>query len=207
MIGNDKHGNNYIYAYICSINGFPKARWIACFALLGLYLFRVFYFNGWYIVTYALFIYLLNLFILFLTPQVDPEEEGDFDTESLPTNIDDEHRPFVRRLPEFKFWYAVLPTQSLTKARISITRAVLIALFFTTSRAFDIPVYWPILLAYFLLLFVVTMRKRIVHMMKYKYLPFNIGKKTYDKPQQQQQQLGGFSSPKPTAMFYGGKNN
>ena len=31
-----------------------------------------FYFQGWYIVTYALGIYLLNLFIAFLTPKTDP---------------------------------------------------------------------------------------------------------------------------------------
>ena len=39
----------------------------------------LFLFQGWYIITYALGIYLLNLFIAFLTPQVDPaimEDEG-----------------------------------------------------------------------------------------------------------------------------------
>ena len=39
----------------------------------------IFLFQGWYIITYALGIYLLNLFIAFLTPQVDPavmEDEG-----------------------------------------------------------------------------------------------------------------------------------
>lgn len=30
------------------------------------------FFQGWYIVTYALGIYLLNLFIAFLTPKIDP---------------------------------------------------------------------------------------------------------------------------------------
>lgn len=32
----------------------------------------IYLFQGWYIVTYALGIYLLNLFIAFLTPQIDP---------------------------------------------------------------------------------------------------------------------------------------
>lgn len=63
--------------------------------------------------------------------------------------------------------------------RYSTTKAILIALFFTTSRAFDIPVYYPILLGYFVLLFVLTMRKQIQHMIKYKYVPFTIGKKSY----------------------------
>jgi len=94
----------------CRVNGFPVFRWIFTAAALGLFLFRVFYFQGWYIVTYGLFIYLLNLFILFLSPQIDPEDEnGDGDDEkALPTSFEDEFRPFVRRLPEFKFWYVVL---------------------------------------------------------------------------------------------------
>ena len=57
---------------------------------------------GFYIVTYALGIYNLNLLLGFLTPQVDPELEGP----TLPSKGQDEFRPFVRRLPEFKFWCA-----------------------------------------------------------------------------------------------------
>ena len=53
-----------------------------------------------YIVTYALGIYNLNLLLGFLTPQIDPESEGPV----LPRNNDEEFRPFVRKLPEFKFW-------------------------------------------------------------------------------------------------------
>lgn len=53
-----------------------------------------------YIVTYALGIYNLNLFLGFLTPQMDPEHEGPV----LPSKSDEEFRPFVRKLPEFKFW-------------------------------------------------------------------------------------------------------
>ena len=39
--------------------------------------------------------------------------------------------------------------------------------------------YYPILLGYFIILFVLTMRKQIQHMIKYKYVPFTIGKKKY----------------------------
>ncbi len=56
--------------------------------------------QGFYIVTYALGIYNLNLLLGVLTPQIDPELEGP----TLPSNSEDEFRPFVRRLPEFKFW-------------------------------------------------------------------------------------------------------
>ncbi len=41
---------------------------------------------------------------------------------------EDEFRPFIRRLPEFKFW-------------LSATQAVVLSLFATTSSAFDIPVF------------------------------------------------------------------
>jgi len=44
---------------------------------------------------------------------------------------------------------------------------------------FDIPVFWPILLVYFIVLFVLTMKRQIKHMIKHKYVPFNLGKKRY----------------------------
>ena len=44
--------------------------------------------------------YMLNLLIGFLSPQVDPEVEGPM----LPSKGSDEFKPFIRRLPEFKFW-------------------------------------------------------------------------------------------------------
>lgn len=36
-----------------------------------------FFFQGWYVVTYALGIYHLNLFIAFLTPKIDPAMDFD----------------------------------------------------------------------------------------------------------------------------------
>lgn len=64
----------------------------------------------------ALGIYLLNLFLAFLQPRFDPslqedlladeiEEGGSMDeAPQLPSQRDDEFRPFVRRLPEWQFW-------------------------------------------------------------------------------------------------------
>lgn len=56
---------------------FTKTRWISMSIILLIYLLRVFLLQGWYITTYALGIYYLNLLIAFLTPVTDPilEEE------------------------------------------------------------------------------------------------------------------------------------
>lgn len=141
-------------------------RWIGFFLVALIYSIRVFLIQGYYIITYGLGIYILQLFILFLSPQVDPEIQDLSDGPSLPTRGSDEFRPFVRRLPEFKFWY-------------SITKAFCFAFVLTFFSAFDVPVFWPILLFYWVVLFVSTMKRQIMHMVKYKYVPFSFGKQRY----------------------------
>lgn len=123
--------------------------------------------QGWYIVTYALGIYHLNLFIAFLSPKVDPSlmEDSD-DGPSLPTRQNEEFRPFIRRLPEFKFWHAA-------------TKGILVAMVCTFFEAFNVPVFWPILVMYFIMLFCITMKRQIKHMIKYRYIPFTHGKRRY----------------------------
>ena len=46
----------------------------------------------------------------------------------------------------------------------------------TFFTAFDVPVFWPILLLYWLFLFILTMKRQVLHMIKYKYVPFSVGK-------------------------------
>lgn len=82
---------------------FKLYRWLALGAVVLLYATRVFILKGFYIVTYALGIYNLNLLLGFITPSVDPELEGPV----LPQRSDDEYRPFRRRLQEMKFWCAL----------------------------------------------------------------------------------------------------
>lgn len=60
--------------------------------------------------------------------------------------------------------------------RYSITKAFCIAFVMTFFSVFDVPVFWPILLFYWLVLFTLTMRRQIMHMIKYKYVPFTFGK-------------------------------
>jgi hypothetical protein len=149
-------------------------RWISTVVLLGLFFLRIVLSQGWYIVAYTLGIYLLNLFLAFLQPKFDPSltqdeglEDGDAGT-SLPTKQDDEFRPFIRRLPEFKFWH-------------SATRAIFIAFVCTWFQVFDIPVFWPVLVVYWFILFFLTMRRQIQHMIRYRYVPFTMGKTRYGR--------------------------
>ncbi|KAK9836267.1 hypothetical protein WJX81_000766 [Elliptochloris bilobata] len=137
-------------------------RWVALALVVLVYAVRAYLLHGFYIITYALGIYNLNLLLGFLTPQVDPELEGP----TLPSQREDEFRPFVRRLPEFKFWYSAI-------------KAVVIGFVITFFPIFDVPVFWPILLLYWFVLFFVTMKRQIKHMIKYRYLPFTLGKKSY----------------------------
>ena len=88
-----------------------KPRWGATAAILLIYMIRVYLLQGFYVVTYGLGIYTLNLLIGFLSPLNDPEED-DSSTE-LPINVvttqETEWKPFMRKVPEFKFWF-VPPT-------------------------------------------------------------------------------------------------
>ncbi|KAI3844378.1 hypothetical protein MKW92_011647 [Papaver armeniacum] len=140
-------------------------RWIGTLVAALIYILRVYYVQGFYIISYGLGIYLLNLLIGFLSPKVDPELEV-MDGPSLPTKGSDEFKPFIRRLPEFKFWY-------------SFTKAFCVAFLMTFFSVFDVPVFWPILLCYWIVLFVLTMKRQILHMIKYKYIPFDFGKQKY----------------------------
>ncbi|KAM0915281.1 hypothetical protein ACQ4PT_010945 [Festuca glaucescens] len=142
-------------------------RWAGTLLAAAVYALRVYYVQGFYVVSYGLGIYLLNLLIGFLSPMVDPEVEAlDGAGPALPTRGNDEFKPFIRRLPEFKFWYA-------------ITKAFCVAFVMTFFSVFDVPVFWPILLCYWIVLFVLTMKRQILHMIKYKYVPFSMGKQRY----------------------------
>ena len=79
-------------------------RWSATAVLVLLFFVRIVLAQGWYIIAYGLGIYLLNMFLAFLTPKFDPsleQEIADDDAESgrsaLPTRSDDEFKPFIRR--------------------------------------------------------------------------------------------------------------
>lgn len=144
-------------------------RWVGFIILLVLFFIRIFIIQSHFLVTYVLSIYLLHGFIGFCTPQEetipDPFDNIDDDV-YIPQPIDDEFRPFMRRLPEFDFWY------------LSV-RLVSLVFFLTFFEIFDIPVFVPILIVYFLLISLLTAKNLYKHMKKYKYNPFLSGKETF----------------------------
>ncbi|KAH7726413.1 Rer1 protein [Aphelenchoides avenae] len=152
--------------YLDRLTPYPGIRWGIALSFIFLFCWRVFMVQGFYIVTYALFIYYLNLFLAFLTPKIDPALEldsEDDDGPTLPRNTSEEFRPFMRRLPEFKFW-------------LSTMKSTTFAFFCTFFEVFDVPVFWPILVMYFIVLTCLTMKRQIMHMIKYRYIPFTTGK-------------------------------
>ena len=81
---------------------------------------------------------------------------------------DDEFRPFIRRLPEWQFWLSTtratavalvcsVRSRHVGPSNVSRAHARQMQLF----SAFDVPVYWPILVVYFFILFALTMRRQI----------------------------------------------
>jgi hypothetical protein len=143
-------------------------------------MYRIIHLQGFYIIAYGLALFELNLLIGFLSPLHESEliddsfvSHNNNSNNNNNNNKEQEFKPFMRRLPEFQFWYAC-------------TNATLIGLFLTFFSLFDIPVFWPILLLYFIILFAYTMKKQIQHMIRYKYIPFSVGKQKYQAQSQNQ---------------------
>ncbi|GAB7363066.1 hypothetical protein MBLNU230_g3358t1 [Neophaeotheca triangularis] len=165
-----KYGRIY-QAYLDKSVPYTAYRWIATGLIFVAFALRIVLAQGWYIVAYSLGIYLLNLFLAFISPKFDPSLEADQDMEdgqpsTLPTKNDQEFKPFVRRLPEFKFWY-------------SATKAICLGFACCWSQIFNLPVFWPVLVVYWLILVFLTMRRQIQSMIKYRYVPWDFGKTKY----------------------------
>merc|ERR1712059_122212 len=140
---------------------YTTSRWVATVLLICAFMGRIMLAQGWYIVTPAL-------------ADLDTDEDGP----ELPTSQNEEFRPFIRRLPEFKFWY-------------SATKATAIAFFCTFFQFFNIPVFWPILVMYFITLFCITMKRQIKHMIRFRYIPFTWGKPKFQMQSDSQGGGGG----------------
>ena len=144
-------------------------RWLLILLLTIMYIIRIFLKKGYYALTYCIGIHFLNSFISFISPLDDPEEEFPGNNSSyLPQNNNEEFRPFQRKLKEYHFWRVMFWT-------------LIISFFCTFFEAFNLPVFWPLLLVYFIFIFILVMRRQIQHMIKYKYLPWDTGKKNYTR--------------------------
>jgi hypothetical protein len=139
-------------------------RWAGFGVALLLYFLRVWAVGGYFIVTYAMSIHLLYLVVIVLTPLQDQDEDAGDAPSLAPT--DDEFKPFVPKVQEFKIFRSMM-------------RVVLIAFLATFFGIFDIPVFWPILVIYFIVLFVTQLSHRIQHMVKFKYVPWDRNKPKY----------------------------
>ncbi|TNN11732.1 Protein RER1 isoform 1, partial [Schistosoma japonicum] len=120
-------------------------RWCFTVFLILFYILRIFITQGYHLVTYVMGIFLLNRLVDFLSPKIVPESSTD---EVLPTKSSEEFRPFLRQLSELKFWN-------------SCTICLFISIICTYWSFLDIPVVWPILVMYFVILFYLTMKRQI----------------------------------------------
>ena len=146
---------------------YKAQRWGVVAFLEVFYFIRMFRTKGYYALTYCIGIHFLNSFIGFISPLDDPEEDQLNNGDSyLPQKNNEEFRPFQRKVKEYSFWSMMFWT-------------FLIAIPMTFFEAFNIPVFWPLLLVYFILIFFLIMRRQIKHMIKYNYLPWDTGKKNY----------------------------
>ena len=146
---------------------YKAERWGAVAILAIIYFIRIFRKQAYYALTYCIGIHFLNSFIGFISPLEDPEEGNLNDGDSfLPQKKNEEFRPFQRKVKEYSFWSVMFWT-------------FIVAIPMTFFEAFNIPVFWPLLLVYFLMIFFLIMRRQIKHMIKYNYLPWDSGKKTY----------------------------
>mmetsp|Transcript_7529 Transcript_7529/g.7390 ORF Transcript_7529/g.7390 Transcript_7529/m.7390 type:complete len:108 (-) Transcript_7529:28-351(-) len=93
-------------------------------------------------------------------------EDEESDNPVLPMRESNEYKPFLRKLNEFSFWKNTFI-------------GTVISVYCTFIESLDIEVFWPVLVIYFIILFVATMRRQIAHMYKHGYIPFDFGKTTY----------------------------
>ncbi|CDR96409.1 Rer1 family protein, putative [Babesia bigemina] len=173
-------------AYLDRLSSYVFIRWFYISFMTFIFWHHVIEYGMHYVVAYMYAVYLLNLLIRFITPldfdDLCKAHEAEHGGTILPSNENKtanitlermknreniyEFRPFLRQMNEFTFW-------------LSATRATHAALFCSMFEFLDVPVFWPLLVFYFVLLFATTMREQLRNMIKYKYIPFDFGKKSY----------------------------
>ena len=150
-----------------------RNRWIAFAVAILLFLARMLYLQGYFAVCYILGFYILQNVILFLTPSslpsIQDEEEDEEHVYEIPDSqlekSEDSSKPVVRKLGEFNLWKKLM-------------LAALLSLATTFVEFLDFPVFWPILLFYFIIVSVSIYLKQRRHMKKYGYTYADFFKKS-----------------------------
>ena len=57
--------------------------------------------------------------------------------------------------------------------------ALVVSIILSFFSFLNIPVFWPLLVVYFILVMIVAFKTKIAHMIKYRYVPIDIGKRQY----------------------------
>ena len=137
-------------------------RWIGFCLLTFPFIYCMFHFHKFYAIGYIAGFILLENFLKFISPKLDPDLYGN---DVLPTtNEDGDYKPFIRKLPEFLFWKRSMAT-------------MIIAVLCSLVPFLDLPVSGPLLLVYFLFVALISFRQHIMHMIRNHYVPFDLGKK------------------------------
>ena len=117
-------------------------------------------------ISYFLGLFMLDKFLGFISPK--DEEDVTSSGAILPTRQNDEFRPFRRAVKELDLWK-------------SYVVAFIMSIGLSYIEFLNIPVFWPLLVMYFIMVVVVTFKTKIAHMIRYNYVPIDIGKRTYTK--------------------------
>ena len=151
--------------FMDSIVPFTIPRWAVFAVVLLLFYIRILWFEAFYVIAYGVSVHMLYLLVLVITPMSDPDENSN--DVSLPMS-EREHRPFVPKVGEFVVWRSMM-------------KVLGIGFFLTLFSFLDIPVFWPILVFYFVTLFAVQVGGRVKHMLKHNYVPWNKPKNQFVK--------------------------
>ncbi|CAN0163514.1 unnamed protein product, partial [Ectocarpus sp. 12 AP-2014] len=127
--------------------GCVVCRWLLFAASAAVFVLRIYTERGWYVVAYSVGILVLNNTVHFVTPQVGPDAER---LRGLSERRRHRFRLFHPRiggrLGEYPCWR-------------SSQKWLLVAIGMTFFGLFDIPVYTPILVVYFVFLMAFTLFK------------------------------------------------
>eukprot|EP00758_Cryptobia_borreli_P003407 Tbor_TRINITY_DN3726_c0_g1::TRINITY_DN3726_c0_g1_i2::g.2452::m.2452 len=141
---------------------FAAPRWVIFTLFFILFCVRIYVLDAFYIVAYGVCVHLLYYLVLAITPN-DPDA---LNKDMMLPESEREHKPFVPKVMEFVVWKNML-------------KVLFIGFFLTFISFIDIPVFTPILVLYFLVLFGLQVGSRVSHMIKHKYVPWNSPKTKY----------------------------